>query len=722
MAMPHAQTTRVLRKAVLMYLKMAPRLDLIVLLMISGALGNEWSLNYSQEKLCALKGSTVVLRATYTHPTDVTVERVFWVIDPVKGRNLTDLRNDSSYSGRVEYLEGEQNHFSLRLSDVKKSDKHNYCCRIITNEDKERYLGYPGVILRVTDLQLIAPAEVTEGESVILTCKTTCSLTDPTFIWYKNRHDFTTNTFKSNKLHLQRVSSEDAGSYNCAVRGSEHLPSPAQYLSVRYPPKSVSVSISPSSERVEYNPVNLTCSSDANPPVENYTWFKENESSPVGSGQSYRALEHVVYYCEAQNKLGTMRSPAVSITKDGGSGIGYVVGGLGLGALLSAFFWMRIVFQGMASSRMLSPWFPPGVIVDQEVSSLELHQTVPQLFADRRLCPTLVGSEQPLVIELKVDTLLKKEAIEMVPLSDRESGFYSWYFIVTKKDSHLHPHLFFCNLDHCAILAPLSFDLAVLFHTSQGLNIEQSAEDDMYVALNSAGQTSVDVYHTLASKVCFKLVAVHINLYPRSSSQSRKGALGNQWNVKNNTLNLCAVKGSTVVMEATYTHPRSVTVTNRFWFINPVKGKKPTDLRNESGYSGRVEYLGDKQNHFSLRLSDVKKSDEHMYCFRFITSGGEYMGNPRIILRVTDLQVIAPAEVTEGESVILTCKTTCSLTDPTFIWYKNTHDLTTNTFKSNKLHLQRVSSEDAGSYNCAVRGSEHLPSPAQYLSVRCEFY
>ncbi|XP_046694270.1 B-cell receptor CD22-like [Silurus meridionalis] len=351
---------------------------------IKGALGNEWSLNYSQEKLCALKGSTVVLRATYTHPTDVTVERVFWVIDPVKGRNLTDLRNDSSYSGRVEYLEGEQNHFSLRLSDVKKSDKHNYCCRIITNEDKERYLGYPGVILRVTDLQLIAPAEVTEGESVILTCKTTCSLTDPTFIWYKNTHDLTTNTFKSNKLHLQRVSSEDAGSYNCAVRGSEHLPSPAQYLSVRYPPKSVSVSISPSSERVEYNPVNLTCSSDANPPVENYTWFKENESSPVGSGQSYRALEHVVYYCEAQNKLGTMRSPAVSITKDGGSGIGYVVGGLGLGALISAFFWMR--------------W--------------------------------------------------KRQ----------------------KQKAHEGDHQ----------------------------NIELSAEDDMYVALNSAGQTSVDVYHTLA--------------------------------------------------------------------------------------------------------------------------------------------------------------------------------------------------------------------------------
>ncbi|KAI5616346.1 Schwann cell myelin protein-like [Silurus asotus] len=196
-------------------------------------------------------------------------------------------------------------------------------------------------------------------------------------------------------------------------------------------------------------------------------------------------------------------------------------------------------------------------------------------------------------------------------------------------------------------------------------------------------------------------------------------ALGNQWSVKYSKLHLCAVKGSTVVMEATYTHPTDVKVINRFWFINPVKGVKPTNLSDESGYSGRVKYLGDKQNHFSLRLSDVNKSDENMYSFRIIITGDGFQGHPGITLRVTDLQLIAPAEVTEGQrSVVLTCKTTCSLTDPTFIWYKNGQNLTTKTIKSNELHLQRVSSEDAGSYNCAVRGSEHLPSPAQYLSVR----
>ncbi len=44
--------------------------------------------------------------------------------------------------------------------------------------------------------------------------------------------------------------------------------------------------------------------------------------------------------------------------------------------------------------------------------------------------PTLVGPKQVLVMEQEVDSLLRKEAIEVVPPHKRDSGFYSWYFIV----------------------------------------------------------------------------------------------------------------------------------------------------------------------------------------------------------------------------------------------------------------------------------------------------
>ncbi|XP_026102420.1 uncharacterized protein LOC113073888 [Carassius auratus] len=55
--------------------------------------------------------------------------------------------------------------------------------------------------------------------------------------------------------------------------------------------------------------------------------------------------------------------------------------------------------------------------------------------------PTLVGPEQALVMEQEVHALLRKEAIEVVPPHERESGFYSRYFIVPKKDGGLRPIL-----------------------------------------------------------------------------------------------------------------------------------------------------------------------------------------------------------------------------------------------------------------------------------------
>ncbi len=59
----------------------------------------------------------------------------------------------------------------------------------------------------------------------------------------------------------------------------------------------------------------------------------------------------------------------------------------------------------------------------------------------QRVFFTLLGSKQALILEQEVNTLLRKEAIKVVPPLDRESGFYSRYFIVPKKDGALHPIL-----------------------------------------------------------------------------------------------------------------------------------------------------------------------------------------------------------------------------------------------------------------------------------------
>ncbi|KAL7852125.1 hypothetical protein SRHO_G00179100 [Serrasalmus rhombeus] len=306
---------KILQAAVMRSLRTAHPLPLVFLLMTAGAFGTEWSVKYNQQKICALKGSTVFMNGTFTHPEGLTVTETFWVISPVPRVESTDLSKEPDYSGRVEFFTDDQKHFSLKLSDVMKMDEHRFCFKIETNEVKERWTGVPGVQLRVTELHVEAPEEVTKGETANLTCKTTCSLTDP-FIWYKNGRPLTTKAIKNNQLHLQTVSSEDAGSYSCAVGGSQHLRSTAHSLRVRYPPKRVSVSISPSGEIVEGSSVTLTCSSDGNPPVKNYTWFKGSTS--VGEGKTYsipniRSEHSGEYTCQSQNDHGQRRSTAVQI-------------------------------------------------------------------------------------------------------------------------------------------------------------------------------------------------------------------------------------------------------------------------------------------------------------------------------------------------------------------------------------------------------------------------
>ncbi|XP_026140984.1 sialic acid-binding Ig-like lectin 12 [Carassius auratus] len=176
---------------------------------------------------------------------------------------------------------------------------------------------------------------------------------------------------------------------------------------------------------------------------------------------------------------------------------------------------------------------------------------------------------------------------------------------------------------------------------------------------------------------------------------------------------------SSVIMNCTYTYPTGHQIMKVFWTKNPVKGKEPPDLCEDPEYSQRLQYLGDKQQNCTIRLSHVTQNDQHMYCFRFITDkpNGKWTGYPGVTLTVTDLQVEAPERVTEGHNVSLTCKSSCTLTDrATFIWYRNSQPLTERRDRNNQLLLQSVRREDAGRYSCALHGHTYI-SPAAQLNV-----
>ncbi|XP_064816353.1 B-cell receptor CD22-like [Oncorhynchus masou masou] len=275
-----------------------------------------WSVTYTHQKICALKGSTVDISCSYTYPSYHEIKQAFW-FTKWSGMEAEDLSSVPGYEGHIEYLGDKESDCTLRITDLRLSDSAGFRFRFITSGDK--FYGSP-VSLTVTDVVLeMDPTSVSERENVTLRCRTNCTLDPNTaYSWYKNGQSLPNSNTSSPVYILFSVSSEDTGRYSCSVEGHEDLPSAEETLTVTYGPKNTLVSVSPSGEIVEGSSVTLTCSSDANPPVDKYTWYKKNVTSPKASGQSY-SITNIIsedrgeYYCEAENKYGRLNSSSVFV-------------------------------------------------------------------------------------------------------------------------------------------------------------------------------------------------------------------------------------------------------------------------------------------------------------------------------------------------------------------------------------------------------------------------
>ncbi|KAM7418857.1 hypothetical protein PAMA_016131 [Pampus argenteus] len=222
---------------------------------------------------------------------------------------------------------------------------------------------------------------------------------------------------------------------------------------------------------------------------------------------------------------------------------------------------------------------------------------------------------------------------------------------------------------------------------------------------------AVSVYEYYEQKHCVKFYHPErrsgelLSLCRNDECTCAEAAQGqNDWEVTYTSTKICALKGSTVDINCTYSsrvngHERT------FWFTKS-GNYEFADLRTELEYAGRVQYHFD-ENNYTLRITDLKESDSAEYKLITNQPGERLTGSPGVTLSVTDLQV----QVIRSYYVTtLKCHSSCHIDSfSSYIWYKNGWEISRETSSYYKVY--RPDFNPADSYSCAVKGHEDFPSP-----------
>ncbi|XP_029948805.1 sialoadhesin-like [Salarias fasciatus] len=214
------------RKAA-MSLSAAVRGFVAIILSISVTQGQtDWGVNYGPPEICALKGSTVEIRSTFTYPLrknglKTTVEQMFWFIQRENSEPV-DLRTDSQYAGRVRYDCGDRKCI-LSITDLTERDSAEYRFKFITNHPGGSFTGKPGVKLSVTGLKVqikTTSCRVQYCKWSEMECSSSCVPQPSSYIWYQNGKKI------DNSQKLYSAYFYSVASVSCALEGYESFSSP----------------------------------------------------------------------------------------------------------------------------------------------------------------------------------------------------------------------------------------------------------------------------------------------------------------------------------------------------------------------------------------------------------------------------------------------------------------------------------------------------------------
>uniref|UniRef100_A0A674CXR8 Ig-like domain-containing protein n=1 Tax=Salmo trutta TaxID=8032 RepID=A0A674CXR8_SALTR len=305
----------------------------ILLLCISGVLCLDFA-SLLPQNIKALSGSCVAIPCSFTLRSGfesflTTSCKGIWS----KGRTEVHVFDSSLTGTGLNNIQGnltgnlQQKECTTILNDL--SSFNDYFSFRIDCDNALKYSFQEHVTINVKGrVSLEYAINVMEGTSVSLICSAAapCPSLPPTLTWTPTLSNSvedlqeTPNQVITSLLNFTASHVHHGEKISCTAlykrQAGKSDKSSKTYLTVAVlsPPKNTSVSVLTSGSVVGGSSLTLTCSSNANPPVKNYTWYRVNERKmvPMESRSQFLVLQDIsesgLFCCEAQNSYGKDRS------------------------------------------------------------------------------------------------------------------------------------------------------------------------------------------------------------------------------------------------------------------------------------------------------------------------------------------------------------------------------------------------------------------------------
>uniref|UniRef100_A0A8C7IA86 Ig-like domain-containing protein n=1 Tax=Oncorhynchus kisutch TaxID=8019 RepID=A0A8C7IA86_ONCKI len=649
-----------------MALRTAGSVLVVFLWSVTVVLGQDgWSVTYTTQSICTLRGSTVDLFCSYTYPRGYTVTTTFWFTKKYDVENYVSLLDDPDYKGRVTYRSNKKNGHTLKITDLRESDSATYMFRFITDQTRGKYFGSPGVTLSVTDLQVKV---TTTWWSTTLTCSTTCTLTgNPTYTWYRNSKIVQEDSSPSYTVQFK---TED--SFYCAVKG---INSPAvsfeghSYFHVTYTQQRICT--------LKGTSVDISCSYTypSGHTVSETNWYtngKLEEASQILSPGYGRRVEY----------LGNMQSDSILRITD-----------------LREEDSAEYKFRFRTDQTTWEPTFP-GTTLTVTGSQVEVTPKWSSEYKTLSCSTTCTLTDNPIYIWYKNGQHLDESTSPQYkdPVS---SNYEDSYSCTVKGHEDLHSPAVCVQGQSCnrvtytkrriCVLKGSTVDISCTYvgyyyaTSSFWFRSDKSTPEDLTTDPGYAGR--VEYTGTYRGPFTLRIT----DLREEDSAEYRFTFKANniEWghSFPGTTLSVTGLQVKVTPAaegQKTLTCITTCTLTDNptyIWYKNGQQLDEPTS-----------------QQHSSNMLVVWDSTVDIYSC---AVEGHEALHSPVVCFQVE----VTPKHYSKYKT--LTCSTTCILTgNPTYTWYKN------GQIETVKTSTYSVYPDAVDSYSCAVKGHEDLHSPA----------